>query len=125
MLQVVTGPAGHYRENASRRDLSDQCTRPSDELTYVELLGWMEDIEQMMGYGGEKVGRRFCGTNVEAAIDLHAVRVDDLYGQSPERLNRRSLADRSRTIDAEKMSRRGLLLYTVLHLLSEDLLDRG
>jgi len=76
--QVEECSAGENRGLAAPLDIVDGFARTPGVIGCVELFVRVSDVEQMMRNGFAVGARWLCGSDVEAAIDLHRVVIDDL-----------------------------------------------
>ena len=71
-------PPQTTRDSPPCADLPDKVLRRLDELTGVELVGRVHDVYEVVREPVTEIPAWLCGADVQMAIHLHGVGVDDL-----------------------------------------------
>lgn len=79
-LEVKSGAAAEDREVLSLLDFADGLGCSLDKLSSVECLAKFGNVDQVMRDAGTFLRRRFCGADIQSAIDLHRIRGNDFSG---------------------------------------------
>ena len=78
---VKVGSANNDRQVVSPKDVLDGRVCGIDEFAGREWLGWIEDIQKVMGDASLNLGRGFVGADVHAAINGKGIGRDNLSAQ--------------------------------------------
>ena len=100
--QVEPTAADQDRRPPAGGDLSEGDARAAGELAGRVALGGIENVDEVVRHPGALGERRLGGADVEPAVDLQRVGVDDLSAQSlGESERQRALSRCGRTDDGD------------------------